>query len=72
MINLDDLTKLQQLLDRLTQLFASSKLTKTEELFQLTNPEEFEGGSRLKQKKKTRKRTKKRNKSKRHKGYSRR
>jgi hypothetical protein len=71
-INLDDLTKLQQLLDRLTQLFASSKLTKTEELFQLTNPEEFEGGSRLKQKKKTRKRTKKRNKSKRHKGYSRR
>jgi hypothetical protein len=75
-INLDDLTKLQQLLDRLTQLFASSKLSKTEELFELTNSEELDGGSRVKNKKKTRKRTKKRNKkrnkSKRHKGYSRR
>jgi hypothetical protein len=65
-------------------LYARSRLAKdntTEELARLrrqqlaeldADDDDFDGGSRLKQKKKTRKRTKKRNKSKRHKGYSRR
>ena len=75
-IDLDNLTELEQALDRLTQLLASSKLSKNQELTALTHADDFEGGSRVKNKKKTRKRTKKRNKkrnkSKRHKGYSRR
>ena len=75
-VDLDDLTEIEQELGKLTQLLASSKLYKTDKLSALTDEPEFEGGSRMKQKKKTRKRTKKRNKkrnkSKRHKGYSRR
>ena len=83
-VDLDDLTGLKQVLDRLTQLFASSKLSATLKFNELTNNNnnnnnnmtELDGGSRVKNKKKTRKRTKtrnkKRNKSKRHKGYSRR
>lgn len=75
-IDLDNLTELEQALDRLTQLLASSKLSATLKFNELTNSEELDGGSRVKNKKKTRKRTKKRNKkrnkSKRHKGYSRR
>jgi hypothetical protein len=75
-IDLDNLTELEQALDRLTQLLASSKLSKKQELTALTHADDPEGGSRAKNKKKTRKRTKtrnkKRNKSKRHKGYSRR
>ena len=71
-VDLDNITTLEQALDRLTQLLASSKLSKNQELTQLTHDIDFDGGSRFKQKKKTRKRTKKRNKSKRHKGYSRR
>jgi hypothetical protein len=75
-VDLDNLTTLEQALDRLTQLLASSKLSKNQELQALTHADDFEGGSRVKNKKKTRKRTKKRNKkrnkSKRHKGYSRR
>lgn len=75
-VNLDDLTEVERALDRLTQLLASSKFSKKQELTALTNTEELDGGSRVKNKKKTRKRTKKRNKkrnkSKRHKGYSRR
>ena len=75
-VDLDNLTELEQALDRLTQLLASSKLSATLKFNELTNSEELNGGSRVKNKKKTRKRTKKRNKkrnkSKRHKGYSRR
>jgi len=71
-VDLDNLTTLEQALDRLTQFLASSKLIKNQELQALELASDFDGGSRLKQKKRTRKRTKKRNKSKRHKGYSRR
>jgi hypothetical protein len=75
-VDLDNITTLEQALDRLTQFLASSKLIKNQELQALELASDFDGGSRLKQKKRTRKRTKKqnkkRNKSKRHKGYSRR
>ena len=80
-VDINDLTKPT---DALKMLYARSRLAKdntTEELARLrrqqlaeldADDDDFDGGSRLKQKKKTRKRTKKRNKSKRHKGYSRR
>ena len=79
-VDIKDLTKPEQALSMLHQHSASAKFDTTEELARLNaglydNDDEFEGGSRTKQKKKTRKRNKKqikRNKSKRHKGYSRR
>lgn len=84
-VDINDLTAPEHALNMLHQHSTSAKFDTTEKLAELrrkqlavldADDDDFDGGSRLKQKKKTRKRTKKRNKkrnkSKRHKGYSRR
>jgi hypothetical protein len=82
-VDINDLTAPEHALNMLHQHSTSAKFDTTEKLAELRRKQlavldaddnDFDGGSRLKQKKKTRKRTtkrtKKRNKSKRHKGYS--
>ena len=72
LVNSDDVEHTKQVLDRIRQIILSGLLELVEDLNANVADDPAEGGSRLKQKKKTRKRNKKRNKSKRHKGYSRR
>lgn len=87
LVNSDDVDRTEQLIDHVLNLLLTARLDRAEELTAIEvdlaaamadDPDDFEGGSRLKRKsklKKTKKRNKKyrkQNKSKRHKGYSRR